>query len=209
MARRFRRTRRGVTAGLEPGEVELLVGLFEDVAGMLDEAAGAGPDAADGAVPADPLAALERQLTAEPPGPPQDPAVARLLPPASTDDDEAASDFRRFTQEGLAARKQQGLRRAAATLRRPAPLLLDDHEAQAWVRALTDVRLVLAARLGLETDDDAALVALRAEEADADDPVAWTAGVYDFLTWMQEGLTDVLLDALPAEGRRGRGTGRG
>ncbi|MEJ5869299.1 DUF2017 domain-containing protein [Pseudokineococcus sp. 5B2Z-1] len=199
MARRFRRTRKGITAGFEPQEAELVAGLLEDVARLLDGAAGeTGAEAAREGE--DPLDALARQLDAAPADAPEDPALARLLPTASRDDDEAAADFRRFTQEGLADRKRAALLTTAATLRRPPPLLLTDDEARAWVTALTDLRLVLAQRLGLETDDDAALVALRAAEADEDDPTSWTASIYDFLTWLQEGLAEVLLRDLPAAG---------
>jgi len=203
MARRFRRTRRGITAGFEPQEAELVAGLLEDVAGLLAGPAGGAdaPSPAGGdAAGEDQLAALERQLGGGAVEVPGDPALARLLPSASHDDDEAAAEFRRFTQEGLADRKRSVLLTTVATLRRPPPLLLTDDEARAWVTALTDLRLVLAQRLGLETDDDAALVALRAAEADEDDPASWTASIYDFLTWLQEGLADVLLRDLPAGG---------
>ncbi|WP_299035712.1 DUF2017 family protein [uncultured Pseudokineococcus sp.] len=206
MARRFRRTRRGITAGFEPQEAELVAGLLEDVARLLAGPAGAA-DAPGQDAPLDPaatgeeatLAALARQLDGGPVEAPHDPALARLLPTAS-DDDDAAAEFRRFAQEGLADRKRSTLLTAAATLRRPAPLLLTDDEARAWLTALTDLRLVLAQRLGLETDDDAALVAMRAAEADEDDPASWTANIYDFLTWLQEGLADVLLGDLPDAG---------
>ena len=203
MARRFRRTRRGITAGFEPQEAELVAGLLEDVAGLLAGPAGAtgGPSPVeDDAGEEDQLAALARQLGGEPVAAPEDPALARLLPPASRDDDEAAAEFRRFTQEGLADRKRALLLSTAATLRRPGPLLLTDDEARGWATALTDLRLVLAQRLGLQTDDDAALVSLRAAEADEDDPASWTASIYDFLTWLQEGLADVLLRDLPRGG---------
>ncbi|MEJ5945250.1 DUF2017 domain-containing protein [Pseudokineococcus basanitobsidens] len=202
MARRFRRTRRGITAGLEPEEAGLLADLLAEVAQMLrsQEAATGPSDEVASDAEEDPLAALARDLEGGDGRVPDDPALARLLPPGSRDDDEAAADFRRFAQRGIAARKRSALERAVATLRRPAPLLLDDDEARAWLTALTDVRLVLAQRLGLETDDDAALVALRAAQAAEDDPAAHAAALYDFLTWLQEGLADVLLRDLPAGG---------
>lgn len=219
MARRFRRTRRGIGATLEPGEVELVASLFEDVAAMLEpEPAQPAPAAEDtgedtredsGAPSSravdDEIAELEAMLGPdEPVEPPTDPALARLLPPGTADED-AAADFRRFTQGGLRSRKSAALRTAAGTLRRSGPLLLTDEEAQAWVTALTDVRLVLAERLGLRTDADAEQVAGRASRAAPDDPQAWFAGVYDFLTWMQEGLADVLLRDLPRGGGRRSG----
>ncbi len=71
-------------------------------------------------------------------------------------------------------------------------------QARAFTAALTDVRLVLADRLGIETDEDAE--ALHDLEGDPADPGVWLAMVYDFTTWVQESLTEVLLDALPEEG---------
>ena len=58
------------------------------------------------------------------------------------------------------------------------------------LRGLTDVRLVLAQRLGISTDEDAeflhAAVSAGAGEGDA----AWaqTAGLYDVVTYLQEEL---------------------
>ena len=86
-----------------------------------------------------------------------DPALARLFPNAYPDDDEAAAEFRRYTRDGLVERKSanSGLISAALTA---APddgrltVLRDD--AEQWLPALTDLRLVLAERLGIHHDDD-------------------------------------------------------
>ncbi|MES1212605.1 MAG: DUF2017 family protein [Leifsonia sp.] len=86
-----------------------------------------------------------------------DPALARLFPNAYPDDDEAAAEFRRYTRDGLVERKaaNSGLIAAALTA---APddgrltVLRDD--AEQWLPALTDLRLVLAERLGIRRDDD-------------------------------------------------------
>jgi hypothetical protein len=85
---------------------------------------------------------------------PDDPALARLLPDAHADDPAASSEFRRYTEQGLRERKRQCLETARLTLGRSGSLTLDDAEAQAWLVALTDVRLVLAERMGLRTEDD-------------------------------------------------------
>jgi hypothetical protein len=191
MARRFRRTRHGIGAHLDEVERDLLGRLFDDVGDMLD----------DGHVTdIDPLAALVG--IAEDARTPEDPALRRLLPDASRDDAEEAREFRRLTERGLRERKQGALATASASLRRAGPLCLDDEEARAWVTALTDVRLVLAERLGIRTDEDAQHLLDDLADDDPGDPRAWLAAVYDFLTWMQETLVTVLLEAVPEEGRR-------
>ena len=59
--------------------------------------------------------------------------------------------------------------------------------------ALTDVRLLLGERLGLRTDDDAEELAQRLDDADQDDPATLLAAYYDFMTWLQESLTQSLM----------------
>ena len=56
---------------------------------------------------------------------PADPALARLLPSAHRDDDEVAAEFRRYTEQGLRARKRAGLELARQTLGRDGALELD------------------------------------------------------------------------------------
>lgn len=77
---------------------------------------------------------------------------------------------------------------------RPDDVVLDDAEATAWMTALNDVRLVVAERLGLRTDADAARIAAiaarppRPATTEAEATQAWLASIYDFLTWLQETL---------------------
>jgi len=186
VARRFRRSHKGITVSLDEDEVDLLARLFADVAGML-----APVDSED----ADPLAAMVG--ITEDARMPDDPALARLLPDANRDDPDAAAEFRRFTERGLRDRKTEGLATAAATLDRGQPLTLSDDEARAWLTALTDVRLVVAERLGLRTDDDTEALHLELADLPDGDPRAWLGAVYDFLTWLQESLAEVLLAGLP------------
>src|SRR5690349_18434927 len=115
----------------------VVAGLLEAVADLLDpevetgddpeagpDAGSAGPRAPDDASL---WASLEADLAVEPPA---DPAVARLLPDASRDDPELAQSFRRLTEQDLRERKRDSLGLAAAALRRSAPVVLDDSEAQ-------------------------------------------------------------------------------
>jgi hypothetical protein len=143
VARGFRRTRHGLRAKLDAAERAVLAHLFVDVYELLDDGAPADPD---------PLAALIGIGTSV--DLPDDPALARLLPDAHTDDPEASSEFRRYTEQGLRDRKRQCLETARLTLGRDGALELDEAEGQAWLVALTDVRLVLAERMGLRTEDD-------------------------------------------------------
>jgi hypothetical protein len=201
MAKRFKRRRDGrVVARLEEAEIALLARLFADVQTLLE------PDS----VPTAPSWAADLgldDLAGDPTRaatPPDDTALARLLPDARRDDPVAAEEFRRLTERSLRERKRAAHHTALAVLQgwsedAGATQTMDRAEAHAFTAALTDVRLVLADRLGIETDEDAEAVHL-AEDGDPSDPEVWLAMVYDFTTWVQESLTGVLLESLPEEG---------
>jgi hypothetical protein len=125
-----------------------------------------------------------------------DPAMERLLPTAHRDDPEMAAEFRRLTEHGLRERKTANLATAIAAVLAAEgdKVRLDLEQAQAMVVALTDVRLVLGERLGLRTDDDADALQDRLEAASEDDPHLYLAAYYDFMTWLQESLTQALMD---------------
>ena len=87
---------------------------------------------------------------------PEDPAVLRILPNAAPTDREVADEFRRLTEPELRATKVDRLRVMWQALSEDGPEWeVPGNEAMATAAALTDVRLVLAARLGIDTDDDA------------------------------------------------------
>src|SRR3954452_19104760 len=150
MSRPFRRIRAGVKVQLEVEERTLLARLLTDVDELLGADAAEREQAVADAAGSDDdvLAALEASLAAPPPS---DPAVARLLPDGSREDAELSASYRRLTEHGLRERKRAGLGRASAALGRPEPVVLDPAEAQALLKGLTDVRLVLAERLGLRS----------------------------------------------------------
>ena len=107
----------------------------------------------------------------------------RVIP----DDPEASAEFRRFTADGLAERKAGSARVMAASLPDGAgsvEIRLDKPTATAWMRTITDVRLVLAARLGIERDDD------RGDVHDEESAVQLM--VYDWLAMVQESLVVAL-----------------
>lgn len=146
----------------------------------------------------DPFAALA--WSADGVAAPTDPALARLLPNAS-EDDGVASEFRRLTEGDLRAQKVERLRMVWGALLAPGERLeVLPERAMDWAAALTDVRLVLSERLGIETDEDAEAVyktATRRRRAGDDDEVrAALASLYMALTWLQESLMSVMLKAL-------------
>ena len=86
-----------------------------------------------------------------------DPALARLFPNAYPDDEDAAAEFRRYTRDGLVERKSANSGLIAAALNASSDderITVPRDDAEHWLPALTDLRLVLAERLGIHHDDD-------------------------------------------------------
>jgi hypothetical protein len=188
-----KRRRGGITATFEIGEAHLLANLSGQVVELLRDRNGAEESDSD------PLAA---QLGMGGPSlPPEDPVLRRLLPDAYRDDQEDAGEFRRFTERSLTSAKVLNAETLIGSLvdggltfgdlpdedGDPVEVELDDDEVQAWLRALTDVRLSLAVRLGIETDEDTMLVA----QSD-DDAVAAMSDIFEWLGYVQETLVAAL-----------------
>lgn len=198
-------------ASLDDLERRVLAGVVADVAGLLgasfgrddglDEGRGDGRD--DGGRAGDPFAA---GWPAQAPEAPEDPAVARLLPPASRDDAELAAEFRRLSEADVRATKVASLRLVWEALRAgTGAMSVAEVDAPRWAAAITDVRLVLADRLGIVTEDDAERVY---EAAGADDEAdAALATVYTVLTWLQETLLQAILDGVDGVDGVGREEG--
>jgi hypothetical protein len=172
---RFKRTRRGVEAKLEPMEA----GLLAQSAQQLIELLGGSEEES-----ADPLVAL----VGLPPGrveAPSDPALARLFPDAYGDDPAGAADFRRYTESDLRAGKRAAASRVLAQvqplLAAGGKLVLDRDDVDVWLTSLNDVRLVLGTRLGM-TDDG------YEDDLDPEDPRWEVTQVYGWLAWLQESL---------------------
>lgn len=132
--------------------------------------------------------------------PPEDPALARLFPDAFEGTAEA-SEFRRVTEQGLVNRKlqdaldvtnelalggDQGVDEADET---PVEARITPATMPAWVRTLTALRLAIAARLGIERDEDHTRLL-------ADDEARGTVMVYD---WLGAILDSVLRMVDPAD----------
>lgn len=200
MTARFRRERRRrVTATFDPVEAALL----RDLTGQLVELVEEGVPTET----ADPLAVA---LGIGPGTPPEDPVLARLLPDAytapGTEPDpsqvEDGTEFRRYTEVGLRQLKgnrARGVRdELAGDPTETVDVRLDEDRAAQWLTVLTDLRLALAARIGLRTEADAAELDAAADRAMADpgglddaareDPRLGVHQVYSWLGYLQETL---------------------
>jgi len=82
-----------------------------------------------------------------------DPAHGRLFPAAYRDDEAAADEFTRYTRSGLVDRKAANAAQVSLALDEETVRLSPDDAAR-WLPLLTDLRLVIADRLGIRTDDD-------------------------------------------------------
>ena len=125
----------------------------------------------------------------------RDPALDRLLPTAHRGDDQIAAEFRRLTEEGLRQRKSGNLDVAIECVERAVGdrVVLDESQAPAFLMALTDVRLLLGERMGMRTEEDAEALHAAMEDIDDEDPLGYAMAWYDFLTWLQETLTQALM----------------
>ena|SRR5690242_2239122 len=133
------------------------------------------------------LAALPRELLGQLETQPDDPALQRLFPPAYDD-----GDSEREYQELMADELLAGRRRALETLEQTAGAKrLDDDQAQAWLTALNDLRLVLGTRL--DVTEDLSLATLSPEH-----PRSREYALYAYLSWLQEQLIQALAAALRA-----------
>jgi hypothetical protein len=122
-----------------------------------------------------------------------DPAVARLFPDVYPWDEEQAEEFRRYTEADLKSAKLQQARAVLADLLETGgEVRLDEPAADVWLRALTDVRLTLGQRLGIEDETD---IESELDEAVLADPTSVRVGqlsVYGYLSLLQESLIDAL-----------------
>lgn len=204
MARAFRATTRGYKAELQAHERRLLSQLCADVITMLTQR---GKDLADTNAEEDEFAHFRAELAGlgaetdddADPGldPPQDAVLARLLPDASTDSQEAAQ-FRRLAESSLRESKIADLRSARLALESET-VALSEQQAPVFGRALNDIRLTLAARLGIEEEADAERIHEQAGQGAAASTEEFMAELYAFTTWLQETLFSAMLDVLPTD----------
>ena len=112
---------------------------------------------------------------------PDDPAVRRLFPPAHADP-ESEEQYRLLVRDQLVSGRAEALDIVRATL---SEKTLSAEEADAWLRGLNDLRLVLGTRLDVteETDFERELdTSKRGREL----------AIYAYLTWLQEQFVEAL-----------------
>lgn len=83
-----------------------------------------------------------------------DPALTRLFPVAYRDDPDAAAEFARYTRSGLVDSKTANAGTVAAALAGGELVELSPDAAERWLPVLTDLRLIVAERIGIRADDD-------------------------------------------------------
>ena len=192
--RAFRRDGDQITAELDADEVDLLDSLVTQLMALLQDS-NPSPDLPSADEDADdPFTFWGRDLEADPDQPeePDDPALRLLFPTAYPHDAQAASDFRRFTQSDLYDAKIAAVRVVredlAATSEGRDPVVVVPDRVEAWLKALTSLRLVLGSRLGIADTDGMD----RLEDLDDDDPRVFAASVFSWLGFLQETLVEAL-----------------
>jgi hypothetical protein len=157
---------------LDDAELGVLSQLFEQMADLLEH-----PESEAGV---DPLAKMlnmsgSTQIS-------EDPALARLFPDGYSDDEHASADFRRFTEQDLRAQKLAALTTVRDSLRDwTGKSIIDAQQAQDWLRAINDLRLVLGTRLEITDEVET--------DFEADEP---GIHLYNYLTYLQGTLIDAL-----------------
>lgn len=124
------------------------------------------------------LRRLPRQLVTMLGEAPDDPALKRLFPPAyaAEDDDRFEAEYRRLMGADLQDRHRAALETLMATVDE---VELDESQAEAWLIALNELRLVLGTKLDVGEDDDG---------PEPDDPRAVDYEVYAYLSSLQDAL---------------------
>ncbi|MFI1095158.1 DUF2017 domain-containing protein [Streptomyces sp. NPDC020917] len=169
----------GAAIALDDVEISILRSLAVQLLELI------GPGDQPAGAEEDPLA----QLFAEgPTKPPEDPALARLFPDAYEETADA-SEFRRYTENDLRARKREDALAMIRVLDRGGPVLeLTAEEARQWLGGLNDLRLTLGTRLEVTEEDSDELYRL----ADSD-PRKPLVMAYLWLGGLQESLVETLL----------------
>lgn len=161
-----------ITLKLDAAEHGVLSQLFGQMSELLDDP--------ENESSADPLAQLlnmggSTQIS-------DDPALARLFPDGYSDDEHASADFRRFTEQDLRAQKLAALASVQGSLINwNGETSLNDQQAQDWLKALNDLRLVLGTRLEITDEVET--------DFEADEP---GIHLYNYLTYLQGTLIDAL-----------------
>lgn len=112
--------------------------------------------------------------------PDDDPAAARLHPPVYLDDEEANQEWWRFMGSELTRARREDRELFRRVLEAGEGSVIDSETADAFLRVVNDARLALAARLGVEVEEDHDRLPSDARQ------------VLDYLGWILEELTEAL-----------------
>jgi hypothetical protein len=123
-----------------------------------------------------------------------DPVVGRLFPDVYPRLPDASAEFRRFTEGDLKTAKidQAGAILAGLPASGGGEVALDAESAEAWLRALNDIRLALGVRL--EIVDETSLES-ELDDAVLRDPTSsrvFQLSVYAYLGYLQESLLEAM-----------------
>ena len=129
------------------------------------------------------LRELPAQLLALLTADPEDPSLRRLRPSAYEDDPEAEDEFRRLMDGELLEGRREALLVVADSAARDR---LTAEELDAWLRALTDLRLAVGTKLDVSEDT-------YAREIDPRDPQAYELSVFAYLSWLQEAAVEAAM----------------
>lgn len=111
-----------------------------------------------------------------------DPAVARLFPDAYPEDEERQSEYRLLAHPELMDNHLAALDALESTADAD---VLDAGQADSWLKAINEVRLVLGTRLDVTEEGDERPRSL-------DDPRAAAFAAYDYLSGLQAELIEAL-----------------
>lgn len=112
-----------------------------------------------------------------------DPVLERLFPVAYPSDTDRETEYRLLVHDELRESLVAALDTLAGSVEADH---LDPEEADAWMRAINQVRLVLAARLEVTEEGDE-------RPRDPDDPRLPAFAAYDYLSLLQTELIDALI----------------
>lgn len=113
---------------------------------------------------------------------PDDPSLQRLFPPGYSEDPVRDAGYQILMGDEL---RQRHLGALTALVASADAERLDPAEAEAWLRSINAVRLVLGTRLGITSDDHPVQI-------DRDDPQIATWVAYDFLSTLLDDLINAL-----------------
>jgi uncharacterized protein DUF2017 len=122
-----------------------------------------------------------------------DPAVERLFPDVYPEDPVEAAEFRRLTEADLKTAKLDQARLVLdSLLPNGGEVRLDEATADMWLRALTDVRLILGTRLGVQDETDIQAELDAAVGKNPSSPRVDQLSVYAYLSYLQESLVGAI-----------------